>query len=802
MPSSATTTQPNPLRVIVIGAGISGLACARELQQRKYQVLVVEGSSRVGGRLKGEAIECSSSSSTTRQTGVVDSTTTHATQQHCVDVGGALIHGIDDNPIYKLCSDMGVKTHLVNDCILMDANGTTVDEQLDKDISDLFNDCLEETFQRIQNSSSDNKTHDESFGTLLNTVVAERRQKKSSSSSSSSFDPLLFQWHQSNLELSCGASFQRLGYTWNDDEPYEFVGEHHAVEPSWRAVVETLSEGLNIVYNAQVQRIEYYRQEEVEQTKKARTARRSTPARETSTGTTSPSARAATPTSFSEAASRVSRRLRGKEAGVRRSKRSTKGAPAAKLSIADASSLSYDAPVYFERQLLQQDKEEEGTKRRRRDRHAPTGTSTGTRHQRSSPKVRVTVRRPNGLTTALEADVVVCTLPLGILKIPVKQAGHVTFDPPLPPLKQQAIKKLGCGLLNKCVLSFPHMFWEQDTEFMGMASDPPHLILNSSLVTGKPILVFMFGGDYARKIEYKTDAEIVGMCMDVLRKACRATVPDPIDYVVTRWGHEYFARGAFVYIPPGVEGMQQLEAMSEPIVARDGQPLVQFAGEHTTPYHPSTIHGAFLSGIREAYRLDLCMEPDLNDGLEFEFEVTYERTFPVRRRYKREPAAKPSVAVATRPTASRGRRHGVMSLRNIKPKPRAQTKETVPAASFQHPDATRRSQRRIEQQVGDGSNGSSKAPKLRMEDRTLLRSYDSYRSWPLILSKVFPGQDSVAELQTSHQELLDLQAKKAIPDPSSLASWIASAHSGKVPVNHSRRNGEHDVESAHRSGKG
>jgi hypothetical protein len=461
--------------------------------------------------------------------------------------------------------------------------------------------------------------------------------------------------------------------------------------------------------------------------------------------------------------------------------------------------LSYDAPVYFERQLPQHDKEEDGTKRRRR--HAAASTPSKTRQQRSSPKVRVTVRRPNGVITTLEADVVVCTLPLGILKIPVKQAGHVTFEPPLPPLKQQAIKKLGCGLLNKCVLSFPHLFWEQDTEFMGMASDPPHLILNSSLVTGKPILVFMFGGDYARKIEYKTDTEIVDMCMDVLRKACRATVPDPIDYVVTRWGHEYFARGAFVYIPPGVEGMKQLEAMSEPIVARDGQPLVQFAGEHTTPYHPSTIHGAFLSGIREAYRLDLFMEPDLNDGLEFELEVTYGRTFPVRRRYKREPAAKPSVAIAARPAPSRGRRHGVMSLRNIKRPPRPQISETVPAASVQHPDATRRSQRRIEKQVHDGSNGFSKAPKLRMEDRTLLRSYDSYRSWPLILSKVFPGQDSVAELQTSHQELLDMQAKKSTPDPSSLASWIASGHSSTAPPNQSRRNGENDVDAAHRSGK-
>lgn len=29
-----------------------------------------------------------------------------------------------------------------------------------------------------------------------------------------------------------------------------------------------------------------------------------------------------------------------------------------------------------------------------------------------------------------------------------------------------------------------------------------------------------------------------------------------------------------------------------------------FAGEHTTKYHPSTVHGAWLTGLREATRLD------------------------------------------------------------------------------------------------------------------------------------------------------------------------------------------------------
>lgn len=37
---------------------------------------------------------------------------------------------------------------------------------------------------------------------------------------------------------------------------------------------------------------------------------------------------------------------------------------------------------------------------------------------------------------------------------------------------------------------------------------------------------------------------------------------------------------------------------------RRGRPRILFAGEATTRYHPSTVHGAWLTGLREATRLD------------------------------------------------------------------------------------------------------------------------------------------------------------------------------------------------------
>ena len=49
-----------------------------------------------------------------------------------------------------------------------------------------------------------------------------------------------------------------------------------------------------------------------------------------------------------------------------------------------------------------------------------------------------------GCSSIFKADAVLVTVPLGVLK---SQA--ITFQPPLPEWKQQAINNLGFGLLNK-----------------------------------------------------------------------------------------------------------------------------------------------------------------------------------------------------------------------------------------------------------------------------------------------------------------------------------------------------------------
>ena len=271
-----------------------------------------------------------------------------------------------------------------------------------------------------------------------------------------------------------------------------------------------------------------------------------------------------------------------------------------------------------------------------------------------STVVRVTTKC--GLT--LEADAVVVTLPLAILSIPPGSPGHVTFNPPLSEPKQNALSRLGVGTYNKCCMSFEKAFWKHLPRHLGSSSsvvptywnDPAthrfDFIGHAANEHGKdilffnirnaPILIAIYGGsDYSKDMESMHDKDVVSGCMGVLKKIfskatddCRLTrsqisdltVPDwPVDYFVSRWGSDPYSRGAFSYVPPGVDGFEELRAMSEPVydfrpyASLDDEqddlppprPLIMFAGEATSSCHPSTIHGAFETGIREGKRANV-----------------------------------------------------------------------------------------------------------------------------------------------------------------------------------------------------
>ncbi len=194
------------------------------------------------------------------------------------------------------------------------------------------------------------------------------------------------------------------------------------------------------------------------------------------------------------------------------------------------------------------------------------------------------------------ADAAIVTLPLGVLK-----AGAVTFDPPLPDWKQKAIQRLGMGSLDKVILRFPRQWWPDEAVLAIQPTD--ELPVFSSFISlthcfDEPMLMTFLGGQRARVWTRRPNEEIVARAIQDLRTVFGAEqVPDPTDVFVTRWDHDIFSRGAYSFVPAGGTP-EDFEQLAKPVNDR-----LFFAGEATIRPYYGTLHGAYVSGLREAERV-------------------------------------------------------------------------------------------------------------------------------------------------------------------------------------------------------
>ncbi|MFT5452313.1 MAG: monoamine oxidase [Enterobacterales bacterium] len=194
-----------------------------------------------------------------------------------------------------------------------------------------------------------------------------------------------------------------------------------------------------------------------------------------------------------------------------------------------------------------------------------------------------------------EADYVIVTVPLGVLKKNV-----ITFTPVLPPNKQDAIDALDMGVLNKVYLKFDNVFWDNSVTNIAQVSEHKghwSYWINLAPATGMPILTAFNVADYGTEVEQFNDKEIIGKAMANLKKFYSEDIPQPTDYLITRWASDPFSYGAYSYIPKGATAAMR-DDLAEPVNGK-----VLFAGEATNLQYPSTVHGAYLSGEREADRI-------------------------------------------------------------------------------------------------------------------------------------------------------------------------------------------------------
>ncbi|KAJ6257827.1 hypothetical protein Dda_7616 [Drechslerella dactyloides] len=217
----------------------------------------------------------------------------------------------------------------------------------------------------------------------------------------------------------------------------------------------------------------------------------------------------------------------------------------------------------------------------------------------------VTLKFKDG--SEFSADKVIITLPLGVLK-----QQSVTFEPPLPEPKRSAIDRLGFGLLNKVIMVYDQPFWdvtkdgfgclqnadgdEHDLASYGAKRGRFYMWWNASKVVGRPTLVGLMVGEAAEQIENEPNNVLIEEATGILKRCFGDDkVPDaPEEVVVTRWRSDPFACGTYSYIAAGSSGADY-DTIAEPM---DHQ--IFFAGEHTNRHYPATVHGAYISGLRAA----------------------------------------------------------------------------------------------------------------------------------------------------------------------------------------------------------
>jgi monoamine oxidase len=193
-----------------------------------------------------------------------------------------------------------------------------------------------------------------------------------------------------------------------------------------------------------------------------------------------------------------------------------------------------------------------------------------------------------------EADFVIVTVPISIL-----QNQHIQFTPALPDWKIRSFSKMQMGTFNKIVMEFSEKFWKGDADFQCYQTELGNsfgIAVNYHHYNQRPIIIAMPVDKSGLWVETHDMETVKSAWRNILHKAHPGNEIEFKNIMVTKWSGDMYSQGSYSHVPVGSTERDLDDLKKE--VGR-----IHFAGEATTIEHHSTVHGAYLSGVREAIKI-------------------------------------------------------------------------------------------------------------------------------------------------------------------------------------------------------
>lgn len=202
-------------KVLVVGAGISGLTAAKKLKEQQFEVTVLEARNRLGGRIH-----------TMRDGGII------------FDTGASWIHGTRRNPLSQLAQDAGAATFATDESLVKvyDINGTLYADALLSQQESLY----EQALQAVVREGSQHESFAQVFGRLYPNQLNDR---------------LWTYFLSAYLEFDTSADIHRLSSKFFDDDSL-FGGAEAMLPGGYDRLLQPLTTDLTVLLNEVVSKIE------------------------------------------------------------------------------------------------------------------------------------------------------------------------------------------------------------------------------------------------------------------------------------------------------------------------------------------------------------------------------------------------------------------------------------------------------------------------------------------------------------------------------------------------------------------